>query len=197
MQDLERLRYEALTRENLILRSKAAGIRLAALGVALYGSWRLGLLTLAGGGAGIVTPFVFQGLATLLLLALHRARYYEKLTARTESRLNQLLSALVLEESSLTERWLRAGKLPTRVEFDAKRGAWLSVWLGGTFAAVWLICSFIGCMEAMRSFKHETGTLIVWAFSFVAWTTLNLGFFWLHLSRPAPMPSENPESPAA
>jgi len=197
VQDLERLRYEALTREHLILRSKASGVRLVSLGLAVYGSWRLGLLTLAGGGAGIVTPFILQGLATLLLLALHRARFYEILTARTESRLNQLLGLQLLEEGSMSERWLRSSTWPKRAQFDPKRGSWLSVWLGGTFTAVWLICSFIGCMEAMRSFKYETGTLIVWALCFIALTTLNLGFFWLHLTRPAPMPSENPEIPAA
>ncbi len=195
MQDLERLRYECLTREHLILRSKASGIRLVSLGLALYGSWRLGLLTLAGGGAGIVTPFILQGFATLLLLALHRARFYEMLTARTEARINQLLSADILEEGSLSERWLRVGALPKKAEFDAKRGQWLAVWLAGTFAAVWLICSFVGCMEAMRAFKYDTGTLVVWALAFLAWTIFNTGFFWYQLSRPAPQPPEKPEAP--
>ena len=197
MQDLERLRYEALTREQCILRAKAVGIRLAVLTVAVYATWRLGLMTLAGGGAGIIMPFIFQALGTLLLFGLHRARFYEKLTARTEARINQLLSAEVMEESSLSERWLRVGKLPARAEFDGKRGQWLAVWLAGTFAAVWLICSFVGCMEALRAFRNETGTLVVWALSFLVWTTFNLGFFWYHLSRSAPQPSEKPEAPTA
>ncbi len=197
MQDLERLRYEALTREHWILRTKAAVVRLGVLAVAIYATWRLGLMTLAGGGAGIIVPFVFQALGTLLLFGLHRARFYEKLRARTESRINQFLSAEVLEEGSLSELWLRVGKPPTKAEFDAKRGQWLGLWLAGTFAAVWLICSFVGCMEAMRAFKYDTGTLIVWALAFLVWTTGNFGFFWYHLSRPAQQPSEKPESPAA
>lgn len=195
MQDLERLRYEALTREHLILRTKAAVVRLGVLTVAVYAPWRLGLITLVDEKARIIMPFVFQALGTLLLFGLHRARFYEKLTTRTEARLNQFLSAEVLEEGLLKERWLRDGMLPKKAEFDLKRGQWLSVWLAGTFAAVWLICSFVGCMEAMRAFKYDLGTLIVWAVSFLAWTTCNVGFFWYHLSRPAQQPSEKPEAP--
>ena len=154
-------------------------------------------MTLTGGGAGIIMPFILQALGTLLLFGLHRARFYEKLTARTESRINQLLSAEVLEEGLLSERWLRVGAFPKRAEFDSKRGQWLAVWLAGTFAAVWLISSFVGCTEALRAFRYETGTLVVWAVSFLVWTIFNLGFFWYHLSRPAPQPSEKPEAPAA
>ena len=197
MQDLERLRYECLTREHLILRTKAVGIRVGALAFALFATWHLGWTASAVGGAGVITSFVFQGLATLILFALHWGRFYDVLAARTESRINLLLAFVVCEEQSLGERWLRTGGFPRTAEFDSKRGAWLAWWTVGTIAAIWIVCVFVGCIDALRVLKDNGGKLIVWLFAFTVWTTFNLGFFWLHMTRPASMPSVNPDSPAA
>ncbi len=197
MNDLERLRYEALARELLVLRAKACGTRVGMGAFALFATWHLGWMTVAVGGSGILTSFLFQGLVTLVLFAMHRARFHEALAARAAARINQLLSSVVLEEPALSERWLQTSGLPKTAEFEAKRGAWLGAWLGGTFAAIWIVCVFVGCTEAFRVLRNDGGKLVIWLFAFTVWTTANLGFFWLHLTRPAPMPPATPDTSAA